>query len=206
MKVFFIYLCLLCGLLIPVIFFKYVYISNVYRLLFLRFFLIMEFSALSLIFYYTIKQNTLRKIIFIIPFIFSAFSIYDYILSDKDKFSYIPLAGECLILLIYIIYFFYEKIQISTNIPIYQTNMFWIAVAFTLYCSGNFFLFLYSNNAIKNEQYFFQYTLIYSTFTIIKNTLLCIGIMTKQPIENPLKNDFLTQHNFPDLLNQKENI
>ena len=96
--------------------------------------------------------------------------------SIKGHFSYIPLAVECLVLVIYIIYFFFEKIQISTPIPIYTTCIFWIAVAFIFYCSGNFFLFLYSNVAIKNEQFQSQYTVIYSTFTILKNILLCLGI------------------------------
>lgn len=139
------------------------------------------------------------------PILFFAFSIYDYTLAtNSTTFSYQPLAAECLILLIYIIYFFYEKIQISTSIPIYQTNIFWIIVAFTIYSSGNFFLFLYSNNAIKNQEFFFQFTLIYSTFTILKNIFLCVGLAIKQPIEDsspsiinfkdfPDNDDFLTK-------------
>jgi hypothetical protein len=168
--------------------------------------MVVEFSTLSLLFYYVITQKLLKKIILILIVLFIVFAIYSYIVSAKDKFSYTPLVAECLILLVYIIYFFYEKIQTNTLIPIYQTNIFWIAVAFILYCSGNFFLFLYSTNAKNDEQFQFQYTLIYSTFTIIKNILLCIGVIIKQPKENIKYHDLLTQHNFPDLPHEQENI
>lgn len=146
----------------------------------------------------------LKKIILGITIIFILFSVRDYLISDKDKFNFMPLVAECLILLVYVIYFFYEKIQINTFIPIYQTNIFWIVVAFTLYCSGNFFLFLYSKNATNNDEFRFQYTLIYSTFTILKNILLCIGILIKQPKENSKFQDLITQHDFLDFnLNQE---
>lgn len=205
LKVFFIYLTSLFALLLPVFYFRYINPSAELRLIFLRIFLVIEFTALSLVFYYNLQEKLLKRIILIIPFIFIVFSLYDYLKSPSDKFSYKPLATECLILLIYIIYFFYEKIQLTTFIPIYQTNMFWIAVAFTLYCSGNFFLFLYSNNAVQSPQFLSQYTLIYSTFTILKNILLSIGVTIKQPKGNNQYNDLATHHDFPDLTNDQDN-
>ena len=189
LKVFFIYLTLLFVLVLPVFYFRYISPSSIPRLIFLRIFLIVEFVSISLVFYYNINKKLIKKIILIVPWFFILFSVYDYVDSTKGQFSYIPLAVECLILVIYIIYFFFEKIQINTPTPIYTTHIFWIAVAFIFYCSGNFFLFLYSNVAIKNEQFQNQYTVIYSTFTILKNILLCLGIslnsseqIYKQPI------------------------
>ncbi len=185
-------------------YFRYINPSNEYRLIFLRIFLIVEFCSLSLVFYHNLTKKIVKQIILYVPIFFISFSIIDYIISDRDKFSFVPLVAECLILLIYIIYFFYEKIQVNTFVPIYQTNMFWIAVAFTIYFSGNFFLFLYSNNAVKNDQFRFQYTLIYSTFAILKNILLCIGIVIKQPKEDTKHQDFITLQNFLDLAKNQE--
>jgi hypothetical protein len=138
----------------------------------------------------------LRQIIRFVPLLFAVYSFYDFIISPADKFSYKPLAGECLILMAYIIYFFYEKIQIVTSTPIYQTKIFWIAVAFIIYCSGNFFLFLYSNNPVKDDEFFFYYTIIYSTFAILKNIALCTGILINQPNESTDRHDFVTQKSF----------
>ncbi len=69
--------------------------------------------------------------------------------------------------------------------PIYQKAIFWISVAFIINSSGNFFLFLYVQfnhevNIFKTP----QYTIIYTTVTILKNLLLCISILIKEKKEN----------------------
>lgn len=168
------------------------------RFIFLRIFLVSEFVFISWVFFYNIKNKLLKQIIRITPFFFTAYSIYNYIKTPAGEFDFKPLAAECLILLIYILYFFYEKIQITTSIPVYQTKIFWIAVAFIIYCSGNFFLFLYSNKAVKNAEFGFQFTIIYSTFAILKNLALCTGLLVKQLPEPKQHPDFLTQATFTD--------
>jgi hypothetical protein len=70
--------------------------------------------------------------------------------------------------------------NIDTTIPMYQTIFFWIVIAFFIYSSGNFFLFLYRNNTIDNDTSRQQYTIIYSTFTIVKDILLCIALSIKE--------------------------
>lgn len=164
----------------------------------------MEFIFVSLIFLYNINNRLLKQVIRIAPIFFTIFSVYDYMISPSDKFSYKPLAAECLILLIYIIYFFYERIQVNTSIPIYQTKIFWIAVAFIIYSSGNFFLFLYSINPIKDEDFLFQYTLVYSTFAILKNVSLSVGILINQPDENNHYPDLITQNSFSGSITLEE--
>lgn len=197
------YLSLLFVLFIPVFYFKFITPNTEYRLIFLRIFLIVEFSLISLIFYYNIKRIFFKKITLYLIFPFILFSGYDYFITEKATFSYVPLVVECLILLVYILYFFYEKVQTYTTIPIYQNKIFWIGVAFTIYCAGNFFLFLYANNVTKNAEFLYYYTLIYSTFTILKNILLSIGIIIKQPDFNAKDPDFLTQDSILDMIDKK---
>lgn len=64
--------------------------------------------------------------------------------------------------------------------PIYQKAIFWISVAFIINSSGNFFLFLYSENSYKDDVFKRQYTIIYTTVTVLKNLLLCISILIKE--------------------------
>lgn len=65
--------------------------------------------------------------------------------------------------------------------PIYQRPIFWISVAFIINFSGNFFLFLYSKNFYNDDDVFKrQYTIIYTTVTVLKNFLLCISILIKE--------------------------
>ena len=165
----------------------------------------MEFALISIVFLYNIKNKLLRQVIRIVPVFLTLFSIYDYWISPSDRFSYKPVAAECLILLIYIIYFFYEKIQTITLIPVYQTKIFWIAVAFIIYSSGNFFLFLYANNAIKDDDFNFQYTLVYSTFAILKNIALSVGILIDEPDSKSNQYpDLITQNSFSDSIGLDE--
>jgi hypothetical protein len=61
--------------------------------------------------------------------------------------------------------------------PLFELPSFWISVAFLIYFAGNFFLFLYSKSMMNQPGFNFQYILIYSTITIIKNLLLCTAII-----------------------------
>lgn len=150
------------------------------RFLFLRIFILLEYFLISFTFKEVIKSKLFNTLINFFFFIYFFISVYDYLTTNKSEFSYIPHVVECLLLLICIIFFFYEKMKINSNVIIYQTTIFWIAVAFTLYCAGNFFLFLFAKNAMRNESFKIQYTLIYSTFTILKNLFICIGLTIKE--------------------------
>jgi hypothetical protein len=71
--------------------------------------------------------------------------------------------------------------QETVTEPIYQKAIFWISVAFIINSAGNFFLFLYSKNSFNDDPNFKrQYTIIYTTVTVIKNLLLCISILIKE--------------------------
>lgn len=76
----------------------------------------------------------------------------------------------------------YEKIQYSISSPIYYLPSFWVSVAFLIYFSGNFFLFLFSKSMFKNPDFRAQYTLIYSSVTIMKNIFLCTAIITNSNV------------------------
>lgn len=93
---------------------------------------------------------------------------------------FIPLSVEHILLLIFIIYYFFEVMQESVIEPIYQRAIFWISVAFIINSAGNFFLFLYSKNSYNDDVFKRQYTIIYTTVTVIKNLLLCISIFIKE--------------------------
>ena len=104
---------------------------------------------------------------------------------------FVPASIEHILLLIFIIYYFFEVMQLSAVEPIYQKAIFWICVAFIINSSGNFFLFLYSKNSYNDEAFKKQYTLIYTTVTVLKNLLLCIAISIKEKPEDHPQTNFL---------------
>lgn len=104
---------------------------------------------------------------------------------------FVPLSVGHILILIIIIYYFFELMQEVVLEPIYQKAIFWICVAFIINSSGNFFLFLYSKNSFNDEIFKKQYTIIYTTVTVIKNLLLCISILIKEKKEDPLSNSLI---------------
>lgn len=176
LKVFFFYTLSTAFLLCLVIYYNFVRKDFVHRLVVNRVFLAVEFCFLS-VYYYKVLVSGFKKVIFPVCItVFLLYSGYDYYFSKPGEFTFIPLVIECLFFLLVIIYYFYEKIQYHISSPIYYSPGFWISVAFLIYFSGNFFLFLFSKTMFKDPNFRIQYTTIYSTVTIIKNIFLCTAI------------------------------
>jgi hypothetical protein len=104
----------------------------------------------------------------------------------KPALPFFPLISEYLILLVFIIYFFFEVLQETVVEPIYHKAIFWISVAFIINFSGNFFLLLYSIKSFDNEMFRNTFTIIYSSVTILKNILLCISVTVKESRQDNL--------------------
>jgi len=145
-----------------------------------RIYNILEYSLLSYLFYLNIKNKIIRNILVVSPLPFILFCIYDFLISTKPNLPFLPLIFEYLILLLFIVYFFFEVIQETVVEPIYHKTIFWISVAFIINFSGNFFLFLYSKTSYNDEAFRRQFLIIYSSVTIIKNILLCIAVALKE--------------------------
>ena len=152
-----------------------------------RFFLILEFLIICM-FYKTIFNSLrIKKILTVLPIFFILFCLYNFLKSSKTEFDFAPLVIECLFFTVVILYYFYERIMYNFTTPLSQLPSFWISVAFLIYFSGNFFLFLFSK-VIENDPGFAdQYTIIYSSITIIKNILLCTALIVN-------KNLFVTKN------------
>lgn len=166
------------------LFFKFILHNPVLQLLANRIFLLVEFIFLS-VFFFRVLIGKGKGLVFTIGVIsFLIYSLYDYYTSQPGQFTFLPLVAECFFFILTIVYFFYEKIQYNISSPLYTMPTFWISVAFLIYFSGNFFLFLFSKTMFTNPDFREQYTLIYSTVTIMKNIFLCTAIITNSNIAN----------------------
>ena len=183
-KVFFVYTIFLFISIIAVIIFRYILRSHETYILFDRFFIIAEYTLISQFFAYNIQNLTLKKATQYSVIPFSLFSLLDYLTTINQSFSYYPLVAECLLFPIIIIIFFYEKMKFSTKYPIYASPAFWIAIAFLIFSTGNFFLFLFSKLLLLNADNKPLYNDIYGFFTILKNVLLCIAIVVVKNFKN----------------------
>jgi len=183
------YLLVITILIIVVIITRYVYNSlNDYYIV-TRVYNILEYTLLSYFFSLYISNKIVKKVLRFSPIPFIIFCVYDFIQAKESTLAFLPLIFEYLVLLIFIIYFFFEVMQATVVEPIYYKSIFWISVAFIINFSGNFFLFLYSNISFNDEIFRTHFTIIYSSVTILKNILLCIGVSRKESekIENSME-------------------
>jgi len=183
-KVFFLY-CFVAAILVIIGFsLRYIYQVKEYYFVVARIYVIVEYAFLSYLYALYIKHAVLKKILLYSSVPFAVFAIFDFILSKEPTLPFIPLIVEYILLLFFIICFFFEVMQETVIEPVYHRAIFWVSVAFIVNFSGNFFLFIYSKNSFNNETFQRQYTIIYSTVTILKNTLLCIGVMRREKKDN----------------------
>lgn len=166
----------------------------------------MEFSFLSFIFSFSISNNILKKIIRFSTVPFVILCITDYIISSTLDLAYIPLIIESLFFIILIIYFFFEKIKEDVSEPLFNNFIFWFAVAFFINFAGNFLLYVYSETAVKDKEYYSNYDFIYSIVTIVKNILLCIAAIIKEPLKpkTSLYDGLIPDADFKNILNTRK--
>ncbi len=195
MKVFFAYTIVNFLFVVLALIALYILKSFPYNLISIRIFIGLEFLLVAVFYSTIIKNFTVGLIIKVSIVLYLLYSFYNFYKSPPGQFDFIPLVIECLLFCTLIMYYFFETMRITVSIPLYQLPTFWISVGFLIYFSGNFFLFLYANNSIKNPAFAAQYTLIYSSITIVKNILLCIGVITNK---NLITKD---QHSIPVNLN-----
>lgn len=179
-RVFFIYTILITVLVITGFTILYFFESKEYYYLAARFYTVIEYSTLAYFFSLYIKKKLIKNLLLfsIVPYI--VFCFYSYIKQKVPELPFIPVSIEHVLLLIFILYYFFETIQNLTTEPVYQKAIFWVSVAFIINSAGNFFLFLYSRISFNDEAFKDQYTIIYSTVTLLKNILLCISIPIKE--------------------------
>ena len=164
----------------------------------------MEYSLLAYFFSLYIKHGIAKKLIIYSAILYSLYCVIDFIQIDAPEMPFYPLSVEHILLLIFIIYFFFEVMKESVVEPIYQKAIFWISVAFIINSAGNFFLFLYSKNSFNDDIFQRQYTIIYTTVTVLKNLLLCISIFIKESPSNQSDKDLfeIDLDNFNPIKNQ----
>lgn len=183
-RVFFLYTLLITVLVITGFSLLYIYKSKENYFLVVRIYNVLEYSLLAYLFSFYIINKIIRNLLFLSIIGYAIFCVYAFIVSQKPAMPFLPASIEHVLLLIFILYFFFETIQNITTEPVYQKAIFWISVAFIINSAGNFFLFLYSKNSFNDDTFKTQYTIIYGVVTLLKNIFLCISIPIK---ENPGK-------------------
>lgn len=138
---------------------------------------------LFIIFYYFLINNIYAKRIILISIVpFSFLCIYNYITTNKLAYNNnIPLL-EYSIFLTVILYYFFEKINYVSKIPLITKISFRISVALLINFSGNFFYYLMINT-VNDQEYINQARLVSIIVTISKDLILALAWFAHEPLE-----------------------
>lgn len=151
-----------------------------------RLFNILEYSIIALFIHFVLKGRVFKKIVLfsIPPFIL--YSAIDYFANDRLQFNNHSNIVSALLLIVFIVYFFYEKMNTVVLYPLYQSIYFWICVGLFLYFTGSFFFFIFSTSDVDK----ILMKSIYALVVIMKNILLCISLFSSENAdkdESPLQ-------------------
>ncbi len=199
MKAFFLYSLSLTFFLLLSLYFSLVQKTPSFSLIIKRLFPILECILLSLYYYYNYIFKWKKPLFLSGIILLGAFFIFDFII-DKAKPSFLPLAVQYLYFIFIILFYFYERIKLASNVPISTSPCFYISVGYLVSFSGTFFLFLYSISMLDDPTFRPVYRVIYGGFTILKNILICIGIFINYlSYKNKIKEKAMLNLDFGDV-------
>jgi hypothetical protein len=164
-----------------------------------------ELAILAYFYQSIFKNSPVKKITLLLIPLFLCYSIFDYLVSSKVILGANVAIVESLMIMIILLYFFFEKIKYEVQVPLYESKTFWISVGLLVFFAGNFFLLVYSKALIGNSHFQKQYVTIYNSFNILKNLLICVALFIKEtdaPV-NPNKNPFDMLEDYPYPFNKQ---
>jgi hypothetical protein len=126
---------------------------------------------------------------------FVLFAAIDFFYINKtEKFDSFASGIESIIIILLCIYYLFSQVKIPNNLLLYSTFNFWVIIAFLIYFSGTFFLYIMTENMWDDKSFRKLYFVINISFNILKNILLCVAMYMKT-------NDSLkpTPSSLPDL-------
>ena len=143
-------------------------------------FTIVEYSFFCFFIYLILPKGTIKKIVLFIWIGFLLLALSDYIFFSKTKeFDSFMSGIEAIIVLMLSIYYFFSQMKGSNSLLLYSTFNFWAVIAFFIYFSGTFFLYLMADKMRVNLSFQKIYFVINISFNILKDLLLCTAMTMK---------------------------
>jgi hypothetical protein len=134
-------------------------------------------------FYLTVKKKSLRRAIIISSALLAltslSYYVYTYyyaygILRRTVHLDSVPIAIETIAIFLFSFFYFFEQINDTENLFVYNTPSFWGVLGILIYLAGSFFVYI-SANSISLQQ-LLQYWIITNIASIIKNIFFVIAI------------------------------
>jgi len=148
-------------------------------------FTFVEYALFSLFIYLSLKEKAFKVILIICSAIFYGITIFTFAGKRIDSFDSLSASFEASLMIVYCIFFLYERMKDPAIFYIYYFKDFWIIIALLLYFSSTLFLFIYAATFTSQEHR--NYWGINNIFDILKTVLFTISFIMK---DNNKKQEF----------------
>lgn len=141
---------------------------------------VIEFSFFCFFYWYALPKSLIRNIILILWILFLMFSTTDFFYINRERnFDSFTSGVENILIILLCIYYLIVHLKENYNLSIYSTFDFWVIIAFLIYLSGTFFLYIIAQNMLNDRKFLIQYNIINAVFNILKDILLAIAMLMK---------------------------
>lgn len=135
---------------------------------------VLEYFNLGFLIYLNIQSKKFKPFFFIISGLFLLILILIYSISNVKRVDSISIGIEFIMLIIFILYFFYDQLKNVTTQSIYELFGFWVVLSILIYLGFTFFFNMLANYLSK--ELVDQYSTYAYIGDIIRNTLFAISI------------------------------
>jgi hypothetical protein len=170
LKVFSYYIFCLASFALLAITFKFIIENRKILFINLNVYLLVEFLVLSIFFKEIFKSRVVKKLCIIIIPLFIIFSCFCFFY-NKTYYAFI---AEAIIFIIYLLFYFFEKINVVTHYPLYKSISFWLCVGLFIYFTGNFFFLLLVNSS-KDVNFITQMRIVNFIVVLLKDIILALA-------------------------------
>ncbi len=174
LKVFFIYTFFLAIFVILSLYSLLILKSMAIYISLVKCYLGVEYTCIAVYFACLFRSKIIKyiSIFSIIPF--WAFALYDYFKANSVGFNNMPAIISFILCLIFLIYYFFEKMSFVSKHALYKTISFWLCVGLFIYFSGNFFYLLFIMST-KDVQQIASMKTVYTIVSITKDIVLALA-------------------------------
>lgn len=146
----------------------------------LNLFTVVEYTFFCYFIYLILPKGAIKKTV---PFLWIAFILFAFIdyafFSKTHEFDSFAIGIESIIVLLLCMAYLFSQIRGNSSLLIYSTFNFWAVIAFFIYFSGTFFLYLMTDKMRVSVSFQKMYFIINISFNILKNLLLCVAMTMK---------------------------
>jgi hypothetical protein len=144
----------------------------------LRVFTVFEYLLFATFLYLVIKSSLFKKLIIGLSLVFLIVTFYNYNKSPNSSFDSVPVSIESILLIIYCLYYFFERMNEPQVTFIYSAYHFWVVIGILIYLSASFFLFMQADNLSQTDKKSFWIIAVLSNS--LKNIFFTIAFVIKK--------------------------